>query len=108
MVITILAAAVGLMVAAWAFDSSRHEGRVARNVAFAGRPVGGLSRAQAAAVVQSLAGRYADAPVVIEAPGGGFRSDSRALGLTVPEDRTLAAVMPPAAPARRSPASGAG
>ncbi|MDP9071616.1 MAG: VanW family protein [Actinomycetota bacterium] len=91
-VLAVLAALAVAVVAAWALDSGQ-EGRVARNVTLAGEPVGGLSSADLAAVVGRVAARYAEAPVVVEAPGGGFRSDTRALGLAVQEGPTVEATM---------------
>ncbi len=87
-----LVAIVVMVVAAWAVDS-RDEGQVARNVTLAGEPVGGLSSEELAAVVGRVAARYAEAPVLVEAPGGGFRSDSRSLGLAVQEGPTVDATM---------------
>ena len=80
------------VVAAWAFESGK-QGQVPRNVTLAGEQVGGMSEAELAGVVARVAGRYVDAPVVVEAPGGGFRTDSRALGLAVQEGATVRATM---------------
>jgi vancomycin resistance protein YoaR len=87
-----LAAVTVLVVAAWAFEAGK-KGRVPRNVTLAGEAVGGLSDVELAAVVSRVAARYADAPVVVEAPGGGFGTDSRALGLAVLEGPTVEATM---------------
>jgi vancomycin resistance protein YoaR len=83
---------VGGVVAAWAFRDVQ-EGRVAPNVTLAGEPVGGMREAQLPAVVQKVAARYADAPVRVEAPGGGFGTTTRALGLAVQVGPTVEAIM---------------
>ena len=88
-----LVAVVGAAtVVAWAAESGNDD-RVARNVTLAGERVGGLSRPQLVGAVNRVASRYAGAAVVVEAPGGGFRTDSPALGLAVDEDATVGATM---------------
>lgn len=80
------------IVAAWArYD--RQEGRVAQNVTLAGEHVGGMTRAELEEVAAHVASRYATAAVEVRAPGGGFSSDAKALGLTVQIPPTVDAIM---------------
>lgn len=80
-----------LTVAAWAIDSARHSGRVNRNVDLAGRGVGGMTRAQLATAVESVAGRYDTAKVYVVAPKGSFVTDANELGIKLLDDRTVEA-----------------
>ncbi|MEX0791074.1 MAG: hypothetical protein WD178_09900, partial [Actinomycetota bacterium] len=86
--ITIPLLAVVAVVIAWSLDGGQN-GRVARNVALAGRPVGGLDREQLTAVAAQVAGEYATAPVTVEAPQGGFVTNAEALSLTVQVEPTV-------------------
>jgi vancomycin resistance protein YoaR len=91
-----LASAFGLgalVVAAWAVDGGTHGGRVARNTALAGVAVGGLTPAQLAAEVGSIADEYRQQPVVVDAPGGGFTTNAADLGLSVDTAATQRAVL---------------
>jgi vancomycin resistance protein YoaR len=85
-----LAAVVAVV---WAIDLRRNDGRVARNVTLAGTPVGGLSEPRLHSVVDQVSTRYHDARVEVRAPGGGFTTDTRALGVRVSSADTLRAVM---------------
>ena len=81
-----LGGAVGLAVAvvvAWAADSALAGGAVARNTEIAGRPAGGMSKAQLHRLVADVAGKYRTSPVVIEAPHGGFTTNAHDLGLGI-------------------------
>ncbi|MDP9387853.1 MAG: VanW family protein [Actinomycetota bacterium] len=90
----VLVAVAGLLVvAAWAIDTSQHEGRVPRNVTLAGQGVGGMSRDEVAAVVARLAPRYAGTTVEVDAAGGGFSAAATDLGLVVDEARTVQAAL---------------
>jgi vancomycin resistance protein YoaR len=79
--------------AAWALDTRAHQGKVLRDVALAGRPVGGMSRAELAAFVDDLAGRYDRANIEVQAPDGGFRARADELGVAVDRARTVAQAM---------------
>lgn len=68
---------------AWIFDSRSYEDRVLRRVTLAGRPVGGLDQAQLEAVVATIATEVPTRAVEVSAPGGGFRTDAKALGVQV-------------------------
>ncbi|HEX2193173.1 MAG TPA: VanW family protein [Acidimicrobiales bacterium] len=82
-----------VLTAAWAVDSRAHDGRVVRAVVLAGRQVGGMERGELARFVDEVAGRYEQAPIEVRAPGGGFPSDARELGLTVDRAGTVRGVM---------------
>ena len=91
----LVAVAGGLVLVtavAWAIDSRRHGG-VQRNVTLAGERIGGLSRDQLTAVVDRVSARYAAAPVRVDAPGGGFETNSQALGVAVQSDPTVEAAL---------------
>jgi vancomycin resistance protein YoaR len=85
--------AVAVVVALWALDSQLSRGKVARNVTLGGRPVGGMARPELAAAVADLSQRYADAPVAVEAPGGGFDAGAAELGLSVRNEATVEAAL---------------
>jgi vancomycin resistance protein YoaR len=93
LVVGALAGAVVLLGAAWALDSRAHDGRVVRGVALAGREVGGMRPAELTAYVDDIATRYEQAAIEVRAPEGGFRSDSRELGLSVDRPGTVAGVL---------------
>lgn len=82
----ILAAGV---VVAWSLDGGQN-GRVARNVTLAGTPVGGMGQHELRAVTEQVALRYAEAEVEVQAPGGGFVTNTQALGLVVQVEPTVA------------------
>lgn len=76
------------VVVAWSLDGGQN-GRVARNVSLAGNPVGGMGGAELTAVALKVAEEYAQAPVRVEAPEGGFTTTARDLGLAVKVDETV-------------------
>lgn len=77
---------VTVIVIAWTFDARAHRGRVVRNVVLAGVRIGGDSPAQLAAAVRRVALLYRDAPIVVSAPDGGFRTDAATLGVAINTD----------------------
>jgi vancomycin resistance protein YoaR len=76
------------IVIAWSLDGGQN-GRVARNVSLAGKPVGGMGGAELAGVALQVAAEYAEAPVRVDAPQGGFSTTARDLGLAVKVDETV-------------------
>lgn len=82
-----------VVLVAWAVDLRRHDSRVARNVTLADTPVGGFTELRLRSVVDQVSARYHDAPVQVRAPGGGFTTDTRTLGVRVSSADTLRAVM---------------
>ncbi|MGH9165360.1 MAG: VanW family protein, partial [Acidimicrobiales bacterium] len=84
---------VFLLLAAWAVDSSMHDGQGMRNVSVGGTGVGGFSRERVEAVVTALAGRYGDASVRVNTDGRGFSLTTTEVGLRVRESATVQAVM---------------
>jgi vancomycin resistance protein YoaR len=91
--LAVAAGLLGAVVAAWAVDTRGAHTRAARNVTLAGRPVGGLSRAALAAVVQRVANDYKATRVVVTAPKGSFVTDTTALGVTVRQTPTVTATL---------------
>lgn len=87
-VVAALAVAAGV---AWGVDSHAHQGRVTRHVRLAGHDIGGAERARVTRIVDDLASRYGSTTVVVDAPGGGFRSDASAMGVTVDRAATVTA-----------------
>ena len=81
------------VVAAWALDTRRSDGKVARNVSVAGRDVSGLGPAKLADVIAEVARNYGARPIQVEAPDGGFALEPGEIGLTVDEPATIAAVL---------------
>jgi vancomycin resistance protein YoaR len=77
-----------VLIIAWAIDSS--SGGVARNVAVAGRAVGGHSESQLASDVAKVADDFADTVVEIHAGDHDYETTAGKLGLMVDEDRTAA------------------
>jgi vancomycin resistance protein YoaR len=82
-----------VVVVAWSIDQNRHRGRVARNVDLAGLPVGGMTRAELAPVVNAVTAQYRTAKVYVVAPKGSFVTDAPALGVNLAPDKTVAATM---------------
>jgi len=74
---------------AWVFDSRSYDGRVLRRVTLAGRPIGGLDEAELRAVVTAVAADVPSRAVKVEAPGGGFATVAKALGVQVSEAATV-------------------
>jgi vancomycin resistance protein YoaR len=83
------AALAVVVIAAWSIDTSRHRGRVDRNVDLAGIPVGGMRRGQLANVVGDVARRYQTASVYVVAPKGSFVADADELGVALEQQRTV-------------------
>lgn len=77
------------VVVAWSLDEAQSD-QVAHNVALAGRPVGGMNHQQLTAVATEVAAEYAAAPVRVEAPGGGFVTNTETIGLKVQVEPTVA------------------
>lgn len=77
-----------VVVVAWALDGGQN-GRVARNVELAGKPVGGMNSEELTAVADQVAAEYAQAPVQVDAPQGGFATDAQAIGLVVQVEPTV-------------------
>ncbi|CAN5865910.1 VanW family protein [soil metagenome] len=92
MVIVVPMLALLAVVVAWSVDGGQN-GRVARNVALAGKPVGGMDQEQLTSVAAQVAAEYAAAPVKVEAPGGGFVTNAQALGLSVQVEPTVSATL---------------
>ncbi|MBW3555623.1 MAG: VanW family protein [Actinobacteria bacterium] len=84
---------LALLALAWQIDAGRSEGRVQRRVTLAGRPVSGMTEKQVAVVVARLATEVPGRRVEVRAPGGGFTTDGRALGLRVAEPATVRAAL---------------
>ncbi|MBW3614793.1 MAG: VanW family protein [Actinobacteria bacterium] len=84
---------LALLALAWQLDTSRSEGRVQRRVTLAGRPVSGLTEQQLGRVVGRLAAEVPARQVEVRAPGGGFTTDGRTLGLRVAEPATVRAAL---------------
>ena len=77
------------IVVAYTIDTSRSDGKVARNVELAGRDIGGLTRQQVVDRVAALADTYAGSEVRIDAPEGDFSVPAPDLGLTVTDGATV-------------------
>ncbi len=84
---------VALVVLAWVLGTRGDEDRVQRRVVLAGRPVGGLTEAELAAVVEQLAAELPGQRVEVRAPGGGFTTDGGSLGLRVAQPATVRAAL---------------
>jgi vancomycin resistance protein YoaR len=87
-ILAVVAAALGVVVALWAADAATHRDQVGRKVTLAGRSIAGMNRAEVDAAVAALATTYADAQVVVDAEGGGFKATAPELGLSVVQNRT--------------------
>lgn len=89
-----MAGSAVLVIAAWAVDTSRSQGEVARNVTLAGRDVSGLDQTELAAVVKEVARAYSGESIEVREPGGGgFSMTPAEIGLTVDEEATIAAAL---------------
>ncbi|HUR22468.1 MAG TPA: VanW family protein [Acidimicrobiales bacterium] len=82
-----------LIVVGWVVDTSRHDGRVLRNVTLAGRDVGGLDRQALSKEVADLAARYATSSVRVDAQGGGFSTSAADLRLSLEQNATVQAAL---------------
>jgi vancomycin resistance protein YoaR len=77
---------LGLIVIAWAVDTS--SGGVPRNVHLAGIDIGGLSEAELSARVANLADDYASTPIELVSGDETYRTTAAQIGLMVDVDRT--------------------
>jgi vancomycin resistance protein YoaR len=84
---------VALVLVAWAVDLKAHDGQVVRRVTLAGRPIGRLSEAALAKVVAGVATDLPGESVRVSAPGGGFTTEAKALGLGVDPRATTRAAL---------------
>lgn len=92
----IVAVPVALLVVlfgAWAVDTQRGGDQVVRNVNLAGRPIGGLSRAQLAPIVAGVAERYPTSTVRVETERGDTSFSGGDVGLTLDQEATLDAAL---------------
>ena len=76
----------GLVVVAWAVDTSF--GGVPRNVRLAGTDIGGLSEAELATRVADLAVEFEDTPVQLVTEDASYDTTARDIGLMVDAERT--------------------
>lgn len=91
--LALVAGVVVLVAAAWALDTNRSDGKVARNVTVAGKDVSGLDRAGLTDVLAGVAQAYASQPLQVTAPGGGFTIQPAEIGLAVDQAATVDAVL---------------
>ena len=84
---------MALVVAAWAVDLRRSDGKVMRNVTLAGRDVGGHTDAQLRRDVGDLAAASAAARVDVRTEGGSFSATLAELGLSIDQAATADAAM---------------
>jgi vancomycin resistance protein YoaR len=80
-----------LLIAAWGIDAATHADHVMRNVAIAGRPVGGLSTPDLQTEVTTLAHDQRDRVVLIETPNGRLETTAQDVGLDIDPEETLRA-----------------
>mgnify|MGYP000917272079 CR=1 FL=1 len=78
-----------LLLAAWAIDSSRYNGKVPRNVKLAGREIGGMTEDRLAGTVADIAAGYATLPVQVRAGGAVHDVKAADLGLRLDEEATV-------------------
>ena len=76
-------------VAAWGVDRVVHTDQINRNVTFAGIPVGGMSEAEFAAVLDGVSAETADSRVVVAAPGLDIVVTGAEAGITLDRDAAL-------------------
>jgi vancomycin resistance protein YoaR len=91
--LALAALVLGVVVALWAIDTRVSEDEVGRKVTLGGRSVAGMDATELDAAVAELAGRYRDAPVIMDAPDGGFEATAPELGLSVDQAATAADAM---------------
>jgi vancomycin resistance protein YoaR len=84
----VVAGVVLAVVVAWGIDLRAHDGKVVRNVELAGRMVGGLRAAEVANVARAVAPGVSGAAITVQAPGGGFTTDAKTLGVSVSDTAT--------------------
>lgn len=81
------------IVVAWALTSDGDADEVARNVRLAGHDIGGMTRAELAAVVADVAAQFETGKVRVQAPDGGFTTDIATMGVSlVPADTERSAL----------------
>jgi len=78
---------------AWAVDTQGGGDEVVRNVDLAGRPVGGLGRAELASVVSQVAERYPSASVRVETADGDVSFSGDEVGLVLDQGATVDAAL---------------
>ena len=71
------------LVAIWAIDSARFEGKVARNVSVSGYDVSGLSPTELSVVLQDISSTYSLTPVIIKTPDEEVETTAGAVGITI-------------------------
>lgn len=81
------------LLAGWAIDEWRHDGRVLRNVEVDGRPVGGMGEIELRTRLADLAADVALQPVRIDVDGHVIEDVAEDLGIALDIERTTAAVM---------------
>jgi hypothetical protein len=91
--ITIPLLVVGLLLAAWALDSSSADGKVPRNVVLAGRDISKAREDALAATVADIAEEYAAAEVEIRTPGRTYEVPAGELGLALDQKATVRAAL---------------
>jgi vancomycin resistance protein YoaR len=91
--LAVLVALAAVVVGVAVLDLSRHDGRVLRHVTLAGHDVSGMDEAQLRKVVADVAATLPDQEVRVDAPGGGFSTSARSLGLRVVEPATARAAL---------------
>ncbi len=87
----VLAAAIAAAAAAWAVDSHRYDGRVARHVVLGSRDLGGMRPAAVGSAVDRFAEEFRAAAVRVRAPGGGVDTDAQTIGLAIDRPATARA-----------------
>jgi vancomycin resistance protein YoaR len=85
--------AVLLVIAAWAIDTGASGGQVLRNVALAGRDVGGKDATSLLEHIEDLDEEMVGRPVRITTPEATYETTAGAIGLSVAERYTAAAVL---------------
>ena len=71
------------LVAIWAIDSARFEGKVARNVSVSGYDVAGLSPTELSVVLENISSTYSSTPVIIKTPDGEVETTAGAVGIAL-------------------------
>ena len=82
-------AVLALLVTAWILDARAHDGEALRNVEVAGHRVGGLGGDALTTAVEEVAGRYAEATVMIVTPDGELEAAAADLGLALDVEGTV-------------------
>ena len=74
---------VAALVAIWAIDNARYDGKVARNVSVSGYDVGGLTPSELATVLDSISSNYSSTPVIIKTPDGTVETTAGVVGIAL-------------------------